>query len=119
MEDKRTPRGWLRQALAVAFIAAAVPAYGKVALEPGSLDGSWCSPGSETITLRGLDVVTPDGLETKGRYTKHAFRFTDPRSGKEYWLEPKGENALRVSIVSEGLKEPPPHDRWQRCVTTS
>ena len=88
-------------------------------LEIGALDGQWCSPDGQIISVSGTSVIAPNGVRTTGTYDKHAFLFTEPgqngRFGRVIWMEPKGKDAARVSVVSPVQKEPPPHDRWRRC----
>lgn len=92
-------------------------------LEVGALDGQWCSGYGQTIRLRGTHVVAANGLPAIAVYSKNALSFIEPRAdgrnGPKIWVEPKGANAVRVSIVSALQKEPPPHDLWTRCRATS
>ena len=92
-------------------------------LGTGDLDGHWCAPDERTISVAGNTVITPNGLRTRGVYTKHALSFIEPgENGAQaavIWMEPKGKDAVRVSFASADQKEPPPHDLWTRCRTTS
>ena len=92
-------------------------------LKVGAVDGKWCSDDGRTISVNGLTVVAANGLPAVGAYTEKAFYFAEPRAdgraGPEIWMEPKGPDAVRVSVVSEVQKEPPPHDLWSRCGVTS
>ncbi|MDH3742870.1 MAG: hypothetical protein OER56_14865 [Hyphomicrobiales bacterium] len=93
------------------------------ALEVGALDGQWCSGDGQTIKVSGTHVVAANGLPAIAVYSKNALSFIEPRAdgrnGPEIWVERKGLNAVRVSIVSALQKEPPPHDLWTRCRATS
>lgn len=94
-----------------------------LALEVGALDGQWCSSAGQTIRVNGTDIVAANGLPAFATYSRNALSFIEPRpdgrGGPEIWMERKGPDAVRVSIVSALQKEPPPHDLWTRCRATS
>ena len=106
-----------------ALAIAALPAGQAWALQTGALDGQWCSGDGQTIKVNGLNVIAANGLPAVGTYSRNALHFIEPRKdgreGPEIWMEPKGVNAVRVSIVSAAQKEPPPHDLWTRCRAVS
>ena len=115
----------MRQAITypAAFIAVAVFGGVLCALEVGALDGQWCSGDGRTISVNGAAVVAANGLTATAVYSEKALSFTEPRAdgreGPQIWMEPKGPDHVRVSTVSALQKEPPPHDLWARCRSTS
>ncbi len=87
------------------------------------LDGTWCSPNGQHITVDGLDVITPGGQQTTGAYSKENFHFKLPENewnaGSVIWMELKSESTVRVSTVSKIQNGPPPHGLWKKCDITS
>ncbi len=95
---------------------------GKPAFADG-LDGTWCSPNGQRISVDGPNVITPGGQQTTGAYSSKNFYFTLPakewNAGAVIWMELKSENTARVSTVSKTQNGPPPHGLWQKCDITS
>ncbi len=87
------------------------------------LDGMWCSPDGQRITVDGLDVITPGGQRTTGVDGKYDFSYPVPanerNAGAVIWMTLVDENTARVSTVSKEQRGPPPHGLWQRCAYTS
>lgn len=87
------------------------------------LDGQWCSPNGERITVEGSNVITPGGQQTTGAYNNGNFHFELPKpdrnAGAVIWMEPKSASTARVSTVSKYQSGPPPHGLWRRCDITS
>jgi len=87
------------------------------------LDGIWCSPDGQRITVDGLDVITPGGQRTTGVYGKFDFSYPVPENerdaGAVIWMALVDENTARMSTVSKEQREPPPHGLWKRCAYTS
>ncbi len=82
------------------------------------LDGIWCSPDGQRLTVDGLGVITPGGQRTTGVYGTVDFSFPVPENerdaGAVIWMKLVDENTARVRTVSKQQREPPPHGLWQR-----
>lgn len=87
------------------------------------LDGHWCSPDGQRITVDGPNVITPGGQKTIGAYSNENFYFKLPEkewhAGSVIWMELKSESTVRVSTVSKNQNGPPPHGLWKKCDITS
>ncbi|MEM7222482.1 MAG: hypothetical protein AAF495_05855 [Pseudomonadota bacterium] len=88
-----------------------------------ALDGAWCAGDGRRIVIAGNQVITPGGGHAHGAYSQRAFHFALPQgerpAGATIWMEPKGPDAARVSVVGPHEQGPPPHSLWRRCDATS
>jgi len=78
------------------------------------IDGDWCFPGDgRNLHIQGDDIVTPNGTDTKGDYTRHAFRYvvpdTDPGAGDEINMRQLNDQTM-VLLRPDGTEE-----TWKRC----
>lgn len=84
-----------------------------------AIDGTWCSPAGEQVTIDGEDVTTPGGQQIKGAYTRHTMAFEipagEPGAGKKLYMVQLHEGAVRVTTIAEVQVEPGPHEDWTRC----
>ena len=42
------------------------------------IDGNWCNADGKRMSIRGAEIVTPGGKETRGDYTRHSFVYVVP-----------------------------------------
>ncbi|MGI9405325.1 MAG: hypothetical protein ACR2O4_03045 [Hyphomicrobiaceae bacterium] len=88
-----------------------------------AIDGTWCSPSGDQVTIDGPNVITPGGNRIKGDYTRHTMNFQIPAgedgAGRKLFMEQLHENALRVTTIAEVQAKPGPHEEWRRCQTIS
>ena len=42
------------------------------------IDGDWCNAEGKQMTIRGPEIVTPGGKQTRGDYTRHSFSYVIP-----------------------------------------
>ncbi len=98
---------------ACTFIVCASPTHAD------AIDGTWCSPAGEQVTINGEDVTTPGGNQVKGQYTRHSMAFQIPPgeagAGKKLYMEQLHEGAVKVTTIAEVQVEPGPHEDWTRC----
>jgi len=78
------------------------------------IDGDWCFPGDgRNLHIQGDDIVTPNGTETTGDYTRHAFRYvipgSDPGAGDEINMRQLNDQTM-VLLRPDGTEE-----TWKRC----
>lgn len=99
--------------VSVALCLAASPA------RADAIDGAWCSPAGERVTINGEEVITPGGKTVKGTYTRHTMSFTipegEPGAGNKLYMEQLHEGAVKVTTIKEVQVEPGAHEDWQRC----
>ena len=43
-----------------------------------AIDGDWCNADSKRMKIRGPEIVTPGGSQTRGDYTRHSFVYVVP-----------------------------------------
>ena len=77
------------------------------------IDGDWCRADGKRMKIRGSEIVTPGGNQTRGDYTRHSFSYVVPAGEAG-----TGEN-ISIILLSEYLamrdKAPTPHR--SRCGT--
>ena len=91
-----------------------------------AIDGDWCRPGGKHMTIKGADIVTPNGTRMKGNYSRHAFSYVippaDPGAGQTVFMVLLNEETLDLRIGTDpadaAQAEP---EVWNRCreVTSS
>jgi hypothetical protein len=79
-----------------------------------AIDGDWCRADGKRMKIRGPEIVTPGGNQTRGDYTRHSFAYVVPAGEAG-----AGEN-VSIILLSEYLA----HARqgsdstvqvWNRC----
>lgn len=87
------------------------------------IDGSWCAPTGESMTIEGSTVITPGGRTLSGRYDRHNFSYDIPdgetSAGGRVDANQIDDQHIRVTIAPPAQKEPAPHAIWTRCEVIS
>ena len=77
------------------------------------ISGEWCSPDGQSLTIKGVRVVAPSGIETDGMYSRHRYEFVMPEGGRDAGqvviLQQLSEEEVLVSL---GGGDPV---SWSRC----
>ena len=60
-----------------------------------SIDGNWCHDDGRHFSIRGSEIVTPGGVRSAGKYSRHAFSYRAPAS------EPGAGQAVDMSLADE------------------
>jgi hypothetical protein len=80
-----------------------------------AIDGDWCKADGKRMKIRGPEIVTPGGKQTRGDYTRHSFAYVIP-AGEEG----AGES-VSITLLSEYLaharqgSDTAPVQVWNRC----
>ena len=86
-----------------------------------AIDGEWCSSAGKSLMITGPAIRTPAGIQTKGRYSRHAFAYEPPKDDPEYGqfvvMELLNEDLMRLARVKDGVASPA--EEWRRCNVTS
>ena len=61
------------------------------------IDGDWCKADGKRMKIRGPEIVTPGGNQTRGDYTRHSFSYVVPAGEAG-----AGEN-VSIILLSEFL----------------
>jgi hypothetical protein len=109
----------IRAASIAAFLAPLVVLGGGSA-RADVIDGDWCSADGRHISIRGPEIVTPEGTKTSGNYSRHFFSYKVPgneaAAGSEVHLMLLNEFTVRLRI---GGDPGAPAEIWKRCDQTS
>jgi len=62
-----------------------------------AIDGDWCKADGKRMKIRGPEIVTPGGNQTRGDYTRHSFSYVVPEGEAG-----AGEN-VSIILLSEYL----------------
>jgi hypothetical protein len=80
-----------------------------------AIDGDWCKADGKRMKIRGPEIVTPGGSQTRGDYTRHSFSYVVPAGEAG-----AGEN-VSIILLSEYLAharqggDTAPVQVWNRC----
>lgn len=87
------------------------------------IDGTWCSPTGESMTIKGEQVVTPGGNAITGRYTRHHFDYEVPGSEKNAGdvvsADQINDENIQVKILRGAERIREKSVIWQRCDVVS
>jgi hypothetical protein len=79
------------------------------------IDGDWCNSAGKQMIIRGPEIVTPGGKQTRGDYTRHSFDYVVPAG------EAGAGEAVSIILRSELLAlsrqggADAPLQEWRRC----
>ncbi len=87
------------------------------------IDGTWCSPSGQSMTIDGQNIRTPSGKTLVGRYSRHRFDYEipegEPNAGGRIFAEQLNDQEIRVTVIKQVQAEPGAHDTWTRCDVVS
>lgn len=99
-----------RLTLAAAGIALLLSA----AARADAIDGDWCRADGKRMSIRGPEIVTPGGKETRGNYDRHFFSYVIPAgeagAGATVSITLLGEYLAHGREGTDG-----PLQEWRRC----
>jgi len=79
------------------------------------IDGDWCNADGKRMKIRGPEIVTPGGTQTRGNYTRHSFVYVVPAG------EAGAGETVSIILLSEYLAHArqgaadAPIKVWNRC----
>jgi hypothetical protein len=79
-----------------------------------AIDGDWCHANGKRMSIRGPEIVTPGGKQTRGDYSRHFFSYVIPPG------ESGAGETVSITLLSEYLAhariggDPTVHE-WHRC----
>jgi hypothetical protein len=80
-----------------------------------AIDGDWCSADGKRMKIRGPEIVTPGGNQTRGDYARHSFSYVVPAG------EAGAGEGVSIVLLSESLaharqgSDTAPVQVWNRC----
>lgn len=80
-----------------------------------AIDGDWCHTSGKRMSIRGPEIVTPGGQQTRGDYSRHFFSYVIP-SG-----EAGAGATVSITLLGEYLAHArqgsadAPVQEWRRC----
>jgi hypothetical protein len=84
-----------------------------------AIDGDWCNMDGKRMSIRGPEIVTPGGKQTRGDYTRHSFAYIVPSgeagAGDAVQIILRGEHLAQART---GIGDTPWQD-WRRCPATT
>jgi hypothetical protein len=84
-----------------------------------AIDGDWCNMDGKRMSIRGPEIVTPGGKQTRGDYTRHSFAYIVPAgetgAGDAVQIILRGEHLAQART---GIGDTPWQD-WRRCPATT
>ncbi|NNF77271.1 MAG: hypothetical protein HKN05_04510 [Rhizobiales bacterium] len=93
------------------------------AAQADQIDGTWCAPSGQSMTIEGSNVRTPGGKSITGRYSRHRFDYEipvgEPHAGGRIIAEQLNDQEIRVTVIKQVQTEPGAHDTWTRCDVVS
>lgn len=105
----------------VAFAAAA--ALAGSAAHADQIDGSWCSPAGESITVEGQSITTPGGARIVGYYDRHHVAFTIPegegRAGDLFEASQIDDDRISVTLTAKPAGTRGQPEVWTKCEVVS
>ena len=95
------------------LLASAVPCFAD------AIDGDWCRADGKRMSIRGPEITTPGGNQTRGDYTRHSFAYVIPAgeagAGEPVQIILRGEYLAHARQGAESS----PWQEWRRCSATT
>lgn len=83
------------------------------------IDGTWCSPAGQTLSIDGTKVVTPGGNSVVARYDRHHIDYPIPEgeqgAGDRFSAEQLNDEQIRVTILNEAQSKSGAPEIWTPC----
>jgi hypothetical protein len=84
------------------------------------IDGAWCSPSGESMTIEGSQAITPGRKSVTGNYTRHHFDYVIPQEEKDAGeiisADQIDDKNIQVRVLrGPDQKTSEPDKIWQRC----
>lgn len=87
------------------------------------IDGTWCSPTGQSMTIQGPQAIIPSGKRIEGNYDRHNFDYVVPAgdldAGTQIIANQINDNTIRVANSGQTQQNPDAHEIWTRCDVTS
>lgn len=83
------------------------------------IDGTWCSPSGQTLSIDGTNVVTPGGNSVVAQYDRHHIVYQIPDgekgAGNRFAADQLNDEQIRVTISNESVPETGTPEIWTPC----
>ncbi len=77
------------------------------------IDGEWCDDNGHHFSIKGPQIVTPEGTRTTGDYSRHAFSYTtDALNGTQVFMRLINESTVHLR---RGTDPSAAVQVWRRC----
>ena len=86
----------MRKLLPMSLAVSVMLAFGGIA-RADAIDGDWCRADGKRMSIRGPDIVTPGGKQTRGDYSRHFFSYVVPAG------EADAGEKVTITLLSEYL----------------
>ena len=87
------------------------------------IDGTWCSPSGDSMTIEGSRIVTPGGHVVTGRYNRHHVDYEVPEgeaaAGSRVSADQLNGEEIRVIVIAKDPSASAPSEIWTKCQVTS
>ena len=107
----------------IAGLAAIALAISSGIAHADQIDGTWCSPTGESITIEGPQAVIPSGNMIDGNYDRHHFDYVIPEgdvdAGAKVMADQIDDNTIRVAHSDRVQENTGASEIWIRCNVTS
>lgn len=85
------------------------------------IDGTWCSPKGESMTIEGSNVVTPGGNKITANYDRHHVDYALPEgeenAGARLSADQLNDDNISVTLIRGGTAGAAVV--WKRCEVVS
>jgi hypothetical protein len=104
----------MKHRLIIAAAGCALLALPAAPARADAIDGDWCRADGKRMSIRGPEIVTPGGKETRGNYDRHFFSYVIPAG------EAGAGNTVNITLLGEYLAHAregadAPIQEWRRC----
>lgn len=83
------------------------------------IDGTWCSPSGQTLSIDGTKVVTPGGNSVVARYDRHHIDYLIPEgeqgAGDRFSADQMNDEQIRVTVLNRAQSKTGAPEIWTPC----
>ena len=86
------------------------------------INGNWCSPSGQTLSINGADVITPAGNHVSANHDRHHIDYLipagEPNAGKQFSADQLSDEEISVKIVNGKAPAESKSEIWTPCKPT-
>lgn len=86
------------------------------------INGNWCSPSGQTLSINGADVVTPAGNHVSANHDRHHIDYQipagEPNAGDQFSADQLSDDEISVKISGGNPPVAGASEIWTPCKPT-
>ncbi len=86
------------------------------------INGDWCSPNGQVVSIDGAHVITPYGNQVSANHDRHHIDYQipagEPNAGDQFTADQLSDDKLSVKIIKDNASAKAKSEIWTSCKPT-